>query len=141
MLRFTNLLRIAHLVVGIVGLILFLLSGQYMDLVHDHLRGMPDGPRLLFRSTHIFLLWSSLLNLLLGCYLTSTAPAFLRYVRVIGSYALLVGPPLLAASFLVESQTETLVRPIARVAIYLALAGAIAHAIAALWPRRTTNNA
>ncbi len=62
-------MRWLHLAVGIVGVAGFLGTGQYMDLVHDHLRGMDDTHRLLFRSTHIYLLFASLVNLALGLHL------------------------------------------------------------------------
>jgi hypothetical protein len=40
-----------------------------MDLSYDHLRGLDDTTRMLFRSTHIYLLFAALLNLALGLYL------------------------------------------------------------------------
>ena len=57
-----------HLVVGFAALAAFLARGQYMDLAHDHLRGLEEATRLLFRSTHIYLLFSALLNVVLGLY-------------------------------------------------------------------------
>lgn len=62
-------MRPLHLVVGLVGVVGFIATGQYMDLAHDHLRGMDDARRLLFRSTHIYLLFGALVNLALGLYL------------------------------------------------------------------------
>src|ERR1043165_8916326 len=38
-----------HLIFGLVMLVVFLLTGQYMDRVHEHLRNMADGPRMLYR--------------------------------------------------------------------------------------------
>ncbi len=58
-----------HLIFGIAALFVFILSGQYMDKVYGHLRGMADAPRMLFRSRHIYILFASLLNLSLGTYL------------------------------------------------------------------------
>lgn len=59
-----NLSR-AHGMIGFAGLIAFVLTGQYMDRWHDHLRGTDDVRRLAFRSTHIYLLFTSLLNMAL----------------------------------------------------------------------------
>jgi hypothetical protein len=42
-----------------LGVIAFLVT----DLSHEHLRGMDDARRLLFRSTHLYLLFTSLLSL------------------------------------------------------------------------------
>ena len=52
-------MRRFHLGAGLLGVLAFLATGQY----HEHLRGMDDAQRLLFRSAHIYLLLASLLNL------------------------------------------------------------------------------
>ncbi|MBX3277549.1 MAG: hypothetical protein KF868_06045 [Acidobacteria bacterium] len=116
-----------HIVVGLLGVTAFLLSGQYMDLVHEHLANMPDGPRMLYRSSHIYLLWSSLLNLVLGCYGRFSERRTLSVIQGAASLAVLVGPVLLVASFLRESQAVDLERPNARLAVYLAFAGVLFH--------------
>lgn len=59
-----------HLIFGVFVVVAFLLTGQYMDKYHNHLVGVPDGPRLLYRTRHIFILLASLLNLGLGAYFT-----------------------------------------------------------------------
>jgi hypothetical protein len=45
-------------VVGLVALAAFLASGLYIHLRYDHLRGLDDPTRLLFRSSHIYLFLS-----------------------------------------------------------------------------------
>lgn len=126
--------RFAHVLIGSLGLAAFLLTGQYMHHYLDHLRGMPDGPRLLYRSSHIYLLWSSLLNLVLGCYVECSAIRAVRRAQSLASLALAAGPALLVASFFAESDAGTLQRPLARIAIYLALGGALAHALCRYLP-------
>jgi len=116
-------LRVIHLVVGFAGLTAFVASGVYMAWVHAGLQGMPDGPRLFFRSAHIYLLWGALLNLLLGCYLARLERGVLRHVQSLGSLLILAGPFMLAAS---------LDRPVGQLAIFLALGGVALHAVAAL---------
>lgn len=134
-----NRLRTIHLVIGTLGFITFVLTGQYMHLVHGHLREMADGPRLLYRSSHIYLLWSSLLNVLLGCYLNPLRSGVLRAAQSIAGITILLGPFLLTTSFFVESNNPGLARPIARLAIYLALAGCVLHAMSSLWSRASGN--
>lgn len=124
-------LRRIHLSVGLLGLVTFAATGQYMDLRCDHLRGQPDGVRMLFRSAHIYLLLSAIANVLLGINL---APQWARWpsvFQVAGSLALLAGPPLFLLAFFNEPWLSGLNRPWARPAIYLALGGAIAHLISA----------
>jgi hypothetical protein len=62
------LLSRAHLTIGLAGLLIFLGTGQYMDISLGHLRGMADAPRALYRSGHIYILLCSLMHLLLGAY-------------------------------------------------------------------------
>lgn len=123
-------LKTIHLAVGLACVVLFLLSGLFMHYKLGHLVGMATGPRLLFRSAHIYLLWSSLLNLLLGCYLVQLRPGVLRVIQRLGSVALLAGPPLLCFAFFYEPYMKELARPFARAAIYAAFAGAGLQALA-----------
>ena len=62
-----------HLIFGFVVIIIFLLTGQYMDKFLQHLEGMADGPRMMYRTRHIYILLSGLLNLAIGTYFTLTA--------------------------------------------------------------------
>ncbi|MGI9067297.1 MAG: hypothetical protein ACR2HX_12960 [Pyrinomonadaceae bacterium] len=57
-----------HLIFGLLAVVAFLLTGKYMDSYLGHLRGMPDGPRMLYRTRHIFILLAGLLNLGIGAY-------------------------------------------------------------------------
>jgi hypothetical protein len=123
--------RRAHLIVGALALAAFVLTGQYMDRVHAHLVGMPDGPRMLYRSAHIYLLFASLINLLLGAYLTRAAAGAARVLQTLGSVVLLTTPLLFLGAFAVEPGLRELLRPWARPGIYLSLAGVLAHVFAA----------
>ena len=125
-------MRVAHLIVGFAGLIAFVSSGVYMVWVHAGLQGMADGPRLFFRSAHIYLLWGALLNLVLGCYLARVGRGLLRHVQSLGSLLILAGPFMLCASFFAEQHNPELDRPVGQLAIFMALGGVVLHAVAAL---------
>lgn len=117
---------------GALGLLLFLLTGLYMHLVHGHLHGMADAPRLLYRSAHIYLLWSSLLNLLLGCYLVRTKHVHLAWLQRLGSGLIMMAPVLLCAGFFCEPAMPELARPFSRAAIYLTALGVVMHGFTTL---------
>ena len=127
-----SLLRSLHLWVGIATLIVFLLTGQYMHWGYDHLYGMADRPRMMFRSAHIYLLWSGLLNTMLGLYFEVHARTWAKVLQFIGSLAILLGPPLLVMAFVSEPWLTDLVRPYARPAIYIAFGGTILHILAGI---------
>ena len=116
--------------VGMVALVGFILTGQYMDRVHDHLTGMPDGPRLLYRSAHIYLLFAALLNLLLGAYLRLADHRAVRVVQQAASVVLLTLPVLFTVAFFREPALAGLERPWARPAIYMSVAAVLAHVLA-----------
>jgi len=128
-------LRALHLVVGVAGLIAYMASGLYMVWVHAGLQGMADGPRLFFRSAHIYLLWGALLNVALGSYLVRLERGFLRQVQLLGSLVILGGPFMLGASFFAGQHNPELERPLGQLAIFLALGGVLLHAVAALGGR------
>ncbi len=121
--------RRIHLALGLVGLVAFVATGQVMDLRHGHLRGLADGPRLLFRSAHIYLLFSALVNLLLGVYLTPAPTRARRALQAGGSLLVAVGPPLLLWAFFREPWLAGLARPFSRPAIYASLAGVLLHVV------------
>ena len=104
-----------HYWTGIIFMILFLLTGLYLKQVVE---GMPDGPRLLLRSAHIYLFFAALTNLLLGLYYPfaekSSWPVFLHHSLV------LVAPLLLTYSFIFESALHyNIGRPAGALAVLL----------------------
>lgn len=134
-----TLLRRLHLILGILGIIAFLATGQYMDRFHDHLRGSDDTTRMLFRSTHIYILLASVTNAMTGLYLRPTYSRWRRALQLVGSLALLAGPPLFLIGFCREPYLSGLARPWSRPAIYLALGGVVLHLVAAI-PDRPRNS-
>lgn len=123
-------MRRLHLVVGLVALAAFVLTGQYMDRVHGHLEAMADAPRMLFRSAHIYLLFAALLNLLLGAYVTPAPRGWPRTLQLSASAVLAATPMLFLAAFATEPWLAGLERPWARPAIYLSLAAVLGHVAA-----------
>ena len=122
-------MRRFHFYFGIAVVIVFLLTGQYMEYVHN--RTLPDGPRLLYRSRHIYLLFSGLINLSIGTYLTYRPAGWRRAIQVIGSILLTIGPGLLLIGFFREparGPEQTMVAPFG---IYLTALGTLLHVISA----------
>ena len=116
-----------HLTVGLFGLVAFVLTGQYMAMFLNGLTDMADGPRLLYRTSHLYLMWSSLVNVLVGFYFAAAASKSARIGQIVASIMLLAGPPLMLAGFFLESPANNLDRVLCGWGNYLALAGTILH--------------
>ena len=132
-----RLIRHAHLYIGLVGIAAFLATGLYMDRAHGHLRGYDDTVRMLYRSTHIYVLLSALINTMTGLYLRPAGTTWRRAMQLLGSAAILAGLPMFVAGFCTEPYLSDLARPWSRIAVYLALGGTLLHLLAAIPSRRS----
>jgi len=124
-------MRRAHLIFGIAALLAFIFTGQYMDKVYNHLRGMADLPRMLFRSRHIYILLASLLNLVLGTYLPRRAAGWRGALQVTGSIQIIIATCLLVDAFFSEPLRNNLQHtPLSSAGVYLIALGTVMHVIA-----------
>ena len=110
--------RNVHFIIGTLGVMVFLLTGLYMHFEFNHLRGMDDGARMLFRSSHIYILLSAIINLSFGLYLVEVEKDFKRYVQNIISIIVMVAPLFLLMGFYLEHSMTGLERPFTRLGIY-----------------------
>ncbi|MDA8016355.1 MAG: hypothetical protein MPN21_02805 [Thermoanaerobaculia bacterium] len=132
------LLQVAHLFVGIAGLLAFAATGQFMHHQLDHLVGMADGPRALFRSAHIYLLFCALLHFVLGLHLGRSSGLAGRAIQWLGSGLLFAAFAGFLFGFYVETAAGEVERPIVRMSIYCCFAGALVHGLERLLSLSTT---
>src|SRR5690348_8473595 len=124
-----NLMKRFHLIFGLVVLVVFLLTGQYMDRFHEHLRYMPDGPRMLYRTRHIFILLSGLLHLGIGSYFSYRAEKWRRVLQILGSLLLTIAPVLFTIGFFYEPNLQGLYAPLSKRGIIMIAVGALLHVV------------
>ena len=118
-----------HFVLGIVLVVVFLLSGQYMEYVHN--RTLPDGVRLLYRSRHIYVLFNAMINLSLGLYVQYAAVGWRRRMQLAGSFLIMFAPVLLLAGFFYEPPRGIEHTFIARYGIFATAIGILFHLVSA----------
>jgi hypothetical protein len=133
-----------HIIFGLMIVVVFLLTGQYMDRNFDHLHGMADGPRMLYRTRHIFILLAGLLNLGIGAYFRYFQTAAGKVVQIIGSALIVVATGLFVAAFFYEPGLANLKTPLSHWGMYMILAGTLLHILGAFGdsknePRNYTN--
>ena len=120
-------MRRFHLLFGAAVVVAFLLTGQYMDKFHNHLEGMADGPRLLYRTRHIFILLSGLLHLGLAAYYARRAGTWRRVAQLAGTGLVAVASVLFVAGFFYEPRLRDLDTPLSHWGAYAIAAGTLLH--------------
>lgn len=90
--------------------------------------------RYLFRSRHVYLLFSSLINILLGLYFHQSQSPLGARLQFGGSLLLLAAPLLHITAFLMEPLSQ--VRLITIAATFLSFVGTLAHVLGSYQLRR-----
>ena len=126
----------AHRVVGVLFVIVFVATGVYMRLGFPDLHMNDPVMRMSFRSAHVYILLTAMINLLLGVHLRPPAGTSARRLQSAGSMCLLATPGLMTAAFFVEPGPGLLLRPIVLPALIVAIVGCALHLVAARRPPR-----
>jgi len=117
---------------GVVLTVIFIGTGQFMLRI-AHVADLAIGPRLLYRSRHIYILMAALINLALGAYLVPSHRPGARLTQRIGSALIAIGSVLLTVSFFYDAPHADLV-PLDLVfskwGILTVASGSVLHAIA-----------
>ena len=121
-----------HLLFGLAIIVIFLLTGQYMDRRLDHLMYLSDGPRMLFRTRHIYILFAGLLNVSLGSYFTYRPEGWRKALRVAGSILIAAATLLFIVAFFYEPTLAGLKTPLTLIAMIAILTGTLLHLFSTL---------
>ena len=95
-------LRRAHLIVGVLGVIAFVITGQVIKHHVPNEHTLSSEVRLMYVSRHIYLLGAALVNLVLGLYLQMQPPGWRRGMQQIGSLLILLSAAALLMAFISE---------------------------------------
>ncbi len=129
-------MQVAHAVLGLGFVAVFLATGVYMRRTFPGAFEQDPGMRMMFRATHVYILFASLLNLLAAAVppppLAPSGSAARRRLAGAGSVMLLLAPPLLTLAFFVEPAPGRMSRLYTLSAVVLALLGVAGRAAAAL---------
>jgi magnesium-transporting ATPase (P-type) len=117
----------AHLIFGIILFVVFLVTGKFMRVDFPDKDVIPQDLRLLMRSRHIYILFSSLIHILLGLYLQTHEKLWRKSLQIFGSFLLFAASLLLIWAFIFETYTTKHFSDISRYGLYASLAGTIFH--------------
>lgn len=96
------LIRRAHLIVGVLGVITFVITGQVMARHVPDVHTLSAEVRLMYVSRHIYLLGAALVNLVLGLYLQLNPRGWRRMLQQIGSVLIFLSVVSLLMAFTAE---------------------------------------
>lgn len=122
--------RLLHQVAGVLTVLLFLGTGFFMLFHRPPLAEFELGKQVLFRSGHIYLLMSGLVNLAMASYGEPPRAGRFRALRRVGSLLLLVAPLLLAVGFFVESVAANPERRLTQAGVMAVFLGTMCHFVA-----------
>lgn len=120
-------MKLLHLIFGILVLVIFLLTGQYMNYYYNHMVGVSDGLRLLYRTRHIFILLSGLVNLGIGIYFSQREQLWRKILQWLGSVLIVSSSLLFITAFFYEPKLENLYTPLSHWGTYTIVAGTFCH--------------
>jgi hypothetical protein len=129
-------MKVLHLIVGLLLVVIFLLTGQYMLFHNPKMEELSDGMRMLFRSRHIYILLAGLLNLGIGSYFSYRQQRWRRVLQIIGSCFIIGAPFLSVGAFFHEPQLPGLRGPLTLPAIIALFVGTFLHLLSGAWQRR-----
>ena len=95
-------MRRVHLILGLLGVVTFLITGQLMKHHNPPVRMLTPDVRMMYVSRHIYLLGAALVNLVLGLYLREYSPGWRRTLQRIGSVLIFVSVLSLLMAFISE---------------------------------------
>jgi hypothetical protein len=128
-------MKMLHLIVGLSLVIIFLLTGQYMEF--HRVSELGDGTRMMFRSRHIYILLGGLLNLGLGAYFSYRQQGWRRVLRSIGSWLIIAAPFVSVGAFFYEPRLSGLPGTLTLPAIIALFAGTLLHLLSGVRMRET----
>ncbi len=124
-------LRYAHLAMGVAGLLTFLWTGRFM------LRHFPaayrghEEIRFLYRANHLYIMFASILNVVIGRHVRIEESRRLRRVLlVVSSLAILLAVPVLIAAFYLEPPLPGAVRWTTLLGCVLVFGGGVLSVVA-----------
>lgn len=108
-------------------LVAFLTTGRFMRWDFPDKEIIPQDLRILMRSRHIYILFSALIHLILGIYLTTQPTIWRKTLQITGSILLTGAGTLLIWAFIHETYYARGFSELSRLGIYLSLAGVLFH--------------
>lgn len=124
-----------HLIFGLLLFVAFTITGRYMRADFPDKGEIDQAFRMLMRSRHIYILFSSLIHIGLGVYLQIRPQVWRKILQYAGSAMLFLSSALLVRAFVVETYELHGFSNVSRYGLYASLTGIILHFFGGVLPR------
>jgi hypothetical protein len=124
-----------HRWLGLATIALFLVTGALMRSHHVHLLPVDSALRMLFRSRHIYLLFSGLINVSVGLRFVLPSSGRGSRAALAGSVLTLTSPVLFAVAFFLEPMHSGRLSPVSRFGVFAAFLGVLLYSLGT-WRRQ-----
>ena len=122
-----------------LALVVFPLTGAYLRSIFPDAFAEDEVVRYQYRANHVYILWSGLLNLMVGMHLRFRDRPLWRRLQVAGSTILLLAPFALIAAFFLEPRSASPERTITSLTMIALLIGVILHMPGGAWRKRASD--
>ena len=129
----TMRLKHLHLIFGILTVVFFLWTGQYLKQGFPELYGDDAFVRSQYRANHIYILLAGLIHIALSLNLSLDSIRWKRGLQQLGSALIFLATFLLGFAFFEESAAPTDERAITQKCMFLLLGGTLVHVPFAKW--------
>ena len=130
-------LRTAHLAVGLIAIVAFLVTGMLMNAHEPPVVKMAWDQRLLFNSRHIYLMSAGLSNLAMGVHYALPPARARRVAAILGSLLALGSAAMLFFAFFAEPMAGRLPGGVSGYGLFALFGGVLLYALANIAPRRS----
>ena len=113
-----------HIALSITFILVFLGTGVYMLSGFPELYRGREEIRMMYRATHIYILFAALVNLLVGQAIGEQEHRS-KYLQWLASALLILTPFMLTAAFFIEPSGYLIERPISFFAVIFLFAGSL----------------
>lgn len=120
-------MRSVHFLVGVLGVLVFLGTGVYMRSGFPELYAGNEALRFMYRASHVYLLFASLVNIVLGVYLVTPRRGWRAVLSRIGSALTVLSPILLCYAFFAEVPTASPERTLTALGVIFSALGVVAQ--------------
>lgn len=121
-----------HLFSGISILIFFAITGHYMKYYLELPESDFTVQRMMFRASHMYLLFAGAINTVLGCYWSEMQGRYIRWVQYFGSVLIVLAQLLLVVAFITEPEVVSKERTYTYLGCVFLLAGVVITLITSL---------